>query len=92
LRPIELPIATPGQLILFDMKSVVEDADGDPLEFSKIDGPPWISVARTGEITGVPDGPGGYTYQVQVGVTDGRAHVSFTGKGNVLAVPGATPK
>lgn len=82
-NPVELPDAAPGQLMLYDTKFAVEDPDGDKLTFSKIRGPAWISVAGTGEITGVPDEPGGYPYEVDVDVTDGRAHVSFTAKGTV---------
>ena len=37
------------------LASVVTDPEGDPLEFTKISGPAWLSIASNGTVSGTPD-------------------------------------
>ncbi|MBC8206050.1 MAG: tandem-95 repeat protein [Kiritimatiellales bacterium] len=47
------------------------DADSDPLSYSKVSGPAWLSVATSGALTGTPGnsdvGPNSWTVQVSDG-------------------------
>jgi len=49
------------------------DPDGDPMTFSKVDGPAWLSVASDGSLSGTPSTSdiGDNAFEVQVSAVDG---------------------
>jgi hypothetical protein len=49
------------------------DPESDPMTFSKISGPAWLSVASNGDLSGTPDASdvGDNAFAVQVSATDG---------------------
>jgi hypothetical protein len=51
--PIRLQAKT-NQLTSGDVSTIARDLDGIPLTFSKKDGKSWLSVGRTGALTGTP--------------------------------------
>jgi hypothetical protein len=67
--------------VLFNLGPHVRDPDADKLKFRKVRGPEWMSVAGTGEITGVPEATDAKEFDAQVEVTDGRQTVTFPVRG-----------
>lgn len=53
-----------------DLSLVVTDPEGDPLEFTKISGPEWISVASDGAVSGTPDSADIGTEEVTIQAVD----------------------
>lgn len=53
--PLVLPAATPGEPYVDTLVGRASDPDGESLEFMKMSGPDWLSVAWDGTLSGVPD-------------------------------------
>ncbi len=51
---IALGNAPIGREFTFDLSAWVNDADGDVLEFRKVEGPAWLLVSGEGQISGIP--------------------------------------
>jgi hypothetical protein len=66
--PITKPNATEGEPYSNSLSGDATDQDGDPLTFSKITGPTWLSVAADGSLSGTPtsDDLGVNSWTVQV--------------------------
>ena len=58
------------------------DADGDPLTYSKVSGPAWLSIAASGTLSGTPGnsdvGTNSWTVQVSDGITNDTATLKIT--------------
>jgi hypothetical protein len=52
--PIVFNSTIAGEAYTNSIAGYAEDAEGDPLEFSKVDGPAWLSVSTNGLVTGTP--------------------------------------
>ena len=53
-----------------DISGEANDPDGDPMVFSKVDGPDWLVVAADGTLSGMPDSGDVGMNVFTVGVTD----------------------
>lgn len=62
------PLATAYSMNLTD---VVQDTDGDPLQFTLLNGPGWINLAADGTLTGTPTASDAGLNSVEVEVSDG---------------------
>src|SRR5262249_12821826 len=52
--PFTKPSAMVGQAYSSSIAGDATDPDGDPLTFSKVNGPAWLSVASSGAVSGAP--------------------------------------
>lgn len=52
------------------LSSLVTDPEGDPLAFTKVSGPAWISVASDGTLSGMPDSTNIGTESITIQATD----------------------
>ncbi len=82
----DAPIGTP--LTGRTLAGLATDPDGDPLAFTKLSGPAWLSIAANGALSGTPTGasPGMNTFVVRVSDSAGatsEATVRFLVKGTV---------
>ncbi|MCB0418359.1 MAG: tandem-95 repeat protein, partial [Bdellovibrionales bacterium] len=84
--PVSLADATEDQAYNFDLAPLVTDEDGDPLTFSKLNGPDWLKVAPNGKITGTPVQADVGNYTATFSVSDGKANVQVSANGKVLNV------
>ena len=66
------------------------DADGDPLTFSKISGPAWLTVSTNGSLSGIPGGGDLGTNNWTVQVSDGASSTNATLQIIVSAATGGT--
>ena len=66
--PIQADSPTVGASFNYLLSSVVGDSDGDPLTFTLLSGPSWVSFDIDGSLSGVPTGGeiGGHTLSVRV--------------------------
>ena len=69
--PINASAATEDQPYSGSLTNSASDGDNDPLSFSKLSGPAWLSVASDGSLSGTPleadDGTNSWTVQVADG-------------------------
>jgi Zn-dependent metalloprotease len=69
--PFNKPNATEGQAYNQSIAGDASDPDSDPLTFSKVSGPAWLSVAANGNLSGTPGsgdvGANQFTVQVEDG-------------------------
>jgi hypothetical protein len=70
--PFSKPNATEDAPYNQSIASNVSDSDNDPLTFSKISGPAWLSVASSGALSGTPGSGDVGVNQFTVRVEDGR--------------------
>jgi len=70
--PFTKPNATAGQAYNSSIAADATDPDGDPLTFSKVSGPAWLSVASNGALSGTPAAANQGLNTFAVGVSDGR--------------------
>lgn len=69
--PFSKANATEGVAYGGSISGDATDADSDPLTFSKVSGPAWLSVAANGALSGTPGGGDVGANQFTVGVDDG---------------------
>src|SRR5215813_3590974 len=70
--PFTKPGATVGQAYNSSIAGDATDPDGDPLTFSKVKGPAWLSVASNGALSGTPAAANQGLNTFTVSVSDGR--------------------
>ena len=70
--PFTKPNATVGQAYNSSIAGDATDPDGDPLTFSKVNGPAWLSVASNGALSGTPAAANQGLNTFTVSVSDGR--------------------
>jgi hypothetical protein len=70
--PISKPDATYGQAYTGSLSGNVADPNADPLSFTKITGPTWLTVAANGSLGGTPASSNLGSNSFTVGVSDGR--------------------
>lgn len=69
--PLTKPNAVIGQLYESGIRAHTRDAEGDDLTYKIIDGPAWLSMSETGQITGTPKSRHHGVNTFKVEVTDG---------------------
>lgn len=67
---IELPQLDVGEPISGSVAIYATDPNGDPMTFSKLGGPSWVSVASDGSLSGTPGSTDEGENQIAVRVTD----------------------
>ena len=89
--PIVEANATKGQAYASTIGNDATDPDSDPLSFSKLAGPAWLTVAPGGALSGTPGGAdmGLNTFTVQV--ADGRGGIARAVL-QISVVPGGKPR
>lgn len=89
--PLQASSPTVGSFFSYDLSRYANDSDGDPLSFSMLSGPAWLSFATSGQISGLPsaDEVGGHSLSVRV--ADNRGGESFATV-NVYVHDTDTPK
>src|SRR5215813_11273151 len=70
--PFSKPNATVGLAYNSSIAGDATDPDGDPLTFSKVNGPAWLSVASNGALSGTPAAANQGLNTFTVSVSDGR--------------------
>src|SRR5215468_1698743 len=70
--PFTKPNATVGLAYNSSIAGDATDPDGDPLTFSKVNGPAWLSVASNGALSGTPAAANQGLNTFTVSVSDGR--------------------
>src|SRR6266508_605742 len=70
--PFTKPNATVGLAYNSSIAGDATDPDGDPLTFSKVNGPAWLSVASNGALAGTPASANQGLNTFTVSVSDGR--------------------
>ena len=70
--PIVKPLAMVGEAYSNTLADVTMNRDLDPLTFSKLSGPTWLTVAADGALTGLPASADLGTNSWQVQVVDGQ--------------------
>ena len=89
--PIVEAKATKGQAYASTIGNDATDPDSDPLSFSKLAGPAWLTVAPGGALSGTPGGAnmGLNTFTVQA--ADGRGGIARAAL-QITVVPGGKPR
>jgi len=86
--PVVLASAQAGQIYSATLAGTAVDPNGDPMTFSKISGPAWLSVASNGSLGGTPFSVNVGTNNFQVSATDsGGLAGSTTLNISVVAAP-----
>lgn len=74
--PVALPGAAEGRFYTTPLASLASDADGDPLTYSLVSGPNWLSVDGSGTLNGIPPLGSGGTNALTLSVADGKGNVA----------------
>jgi hypothetical protein len=85
-NPFTAPAANAGQPYSASLAAHASDPNGDAITFGKVGGPPWLSLANNGNLSGTPLSPDAGTNVFTVRVTDSGG-LSSTGTMNVVVLP-----
>ncbi|MCB0404279.1 MAG: tandem-95 repeat protein [Bdellovibrionales bacterium] len=86
-NPLNLPVALEDSPFFYDLKTQVTDAEGDPLQFTKVSGPEWLTVSSDGQVGGTPAQKDVGNYQAIFSVADpSGTPVNVTAVGQVINV------
>lgn len=69
--PVVLTDATVGVAYSQTLVGTATDPNGDPLTFTKLSGPAWLTIAGNGAVSGTPALADSCTNSFQISVTDG---------------------
>lgn len=83
--PVKIDPVKVGELMTVDLSPYVMDPDGDVLTFHEKKGPDWLNVAKTGQVTGVPEEIDLGPFEIDVEASDGRELVILVVQGSVEA-------
>jgi hypothetical protein len=87
-NPFSKPDANAGQLYAGSIAANADDPEKDPLTFTKLSGPAWLSVASNGALSGTPFSPQAGLNSFSVRVTDSSGAFSIaTMNLTVIAAP-----
>lgn len=81
--PVTLSVAYTETNYHFDLRNVAVDEDSDPLKFSLVSGPSWMSVSESGIVSGTPAVGDIGNYKARFAVTDGKISVEAGANGQV---------
>ncbi|MGA0846471.1 MAG: LamG-like jellyroll fold domain-containing protein, partial [Luteolibacter sp.] len=70
-EPLMIPDAIEGVSYTTNLNESATDPNGDPLTFSYLNGPSWLSIAPTGELSGTPSREDAGQQSWTVSVSDG---------------------
>ena len=84
-NPLNKPGATASVAYTSTLAGDATDANGDPLTFTKVNGPSWLSVASNGALSGTPGAGDVGTNNLAVRVSDGRSGTATTTLAIVVA-------
>jgi hypothetical protein len=73
---VELPAASQNVAYSASIAEQISDAEGDSYTVTKVDGPHWLAVSETGEISGTPRNADIGTTVVDIEVTDSKGAIS----------------
>lgn len=89
-NPIQMTNANEGQAYTFDLTPFAVDDDGNPITFSLVSGPKWMSVSPAGIVSGTPKYADVGAFTAVFAVTDNfNQSAQATGQASVIHVPQA---